>query len=217
MGGSTESTPLLYKGMLFIASDDGKLNAFKATGCGKAACHPKWTGDIHGPAFESSPAVSNGVIYIGSNHALSAFDANGCGAKLCSALWQAIDDNLFFGGSPAVANGRVYIPLESQVNVYDAAGCGHSVCGAVAMLFGTGMQDGIGSSPTVANGVVYAGRNSGEILAWDANCTGTCNQIWSRLLDDPIVNSSPTVVNGHVYIGGSYHGFAGRLYVFGLP
>ena len=70
---------------------------------------------------------------------------------------------------------------------------------------------------TIANGVVYAGRNSGEVLAWDENCNGTCNEIWSRLLDDPIVNSSPTVVNGHVYIGGSNHGYSGRLYVFGLP
>lgn len=216
MAGSTESTPLVYNGMLFIGSDDGKLNVFKAKGCRKAVCRPKWTGDIHGSAFQSSPAVSNGVIYIGSNHALSAFDANGCGAKVCTALWQAIDDNLFFGGSPAVANGRVYIPLESQVNVYDANGCGKNVCGAIATLFGTGMQDAIESSPTVANGVVYAGRNSSELLAWDADCKGTCNELWIGHTDDPIVNSSPTVVNGKIYIGGSQHGFAGRLYVYGL-
>jgi len=69
----------------------------------------------------------------------------------------------------------------------------------------------------VANGVVYAGRNSGEILAWDADCNGQCSEIWKHLLDDPIVNSSPTVVNGKIYIGGSSHGFFGLLYVFGLP
>jgi len=216
-GGTIESSPVVYKGKVFVGSDDGKLNVFKATGCGKAVCRPKWTADTHGPVFSSSPAIANGVVYIGSNHALSAFDAEGCGAKVCTPLWQAIDDNLYFGGSPAIANGRVYIPLESQVNVYDAGGCGKNVCGAVAILFGAGMQDGIESSPTVANGVVYAGRNSGEILAWDANCKGQCDEIWSHLLDDPIVNSSPTVVNGKIYIGGSQHGFAGRLYVFGLP
>jgi len=215
-GGSVESTPVIYKNMLLIASDDGKLNAFKAKGCGKAVCRPKWTGDIHGPAFQSSPAIANGVAYIASNHALSAFDAEGCGAKTCTPLWQAIDDNLFFGGSPAVANGRVYIPLESQVNVYDAGGCGKNTCNTIATLFGSGMQDAIESSPTIANGVVYAGRNSGEILAWDAACKGTCDQIWTHLLDDPIVNSSPTVVNGKIYIGGSEHGFGGRLYVCGL-
>jgi outer membrane protein assembly factor BamB len=216
-GAGVNSTAVVYKGMVLVGSDDGTLNAFKAKGCGKAVCRPKWTGDIHGPAFQSSPAIVNGVAYIGSNHALSAFNADGCGTKVCAPLWQAIDDNLFFYGSPAVANGRVYIPLESQVNVYDAGGCGKKVCNAIATLFGTGMQDAIESSPTVANGVVYAGRNSSELLAWDADCNGTCSELWIGHTDDPIVNSSPTVVNGKVYIGGSQHGFAGRLYVYGLP
>ena len=148
---------------------------------------------------------------------LSAFDADGCGAKTCAPLWEAVDKNLFFYGSPAVANGLVYIPLESQVNVYSAAGCGTPVCSPQAILFGTGFQDAIESSPTVANGVVYAGRNSGELLAWRANCHGTCNEIWIGHTDDPILNSSPTVVNGKIDFGGSQHGFGGRLYVFGLP
>ena len=45
---------------------------------------------------------------------------------------------------------------------------------------------------------------------------GGCNEIWKGFLDDPLVTSSPTVVNGTIYIGGSDHGFGGRLYVFGL-
>src|SRR5580765_1406254 len=60
-------------------------------------------------------------------------------------------------------------------------------------------------------------RNSSELLAWDADCNGTCSELWIGHTDDPIVNSSPTVVNGKVYIGGSQDGFAGRLYVYGLP
>jgi len=74
------------------------------------------------------------------------------------------------------------------------------------------------NSPTVANGVVYAGRNSGELLAWPESCVanGGCDEIWKGILDDPLVTSSPTVVNGKIYIGGSEHGFGGRLYVFGL-
>ena len=148
--------------------------------------------------------------------ASSAFDAVGCGAKTCAPLWQAIDDGEYFGGSPAIANRRIYIGLESQVNVYDAAGGGKKTCGPVALLWGSGFQDAVASSPTVANGVVYAGRNSGELLAWDANCAGGCYEIWKGMTDDPIVNSSPTVVNGKIYIGSSEHGYGGRLYVFGL-
>ena len=216
-GGSIESTPVVYKNMVLVGADDNKLYAFPARGCGQPTCRPRWTGPLRGPAFASSPAIAQGVVYIGSNHGLSAFDADGCGAKTCAPLWEAVDKNLFFYGSPAVANGLVYIPLESQVNVYSAAGCGTQVCSPQAILFGTGFQDAIESSPTVANGVVYAGRNSGELLAWRANCHGTCNEIWIGHTDDPILNSSPTVVNGKIYIGGSQHGFGGRLYVFGLP
>jgi len=217
-GGGIESTPVVYQSTVMVGADDGKLYAFKAAGCGKATCKPRWTADIHGPAFESSPAVAEGVVYIASNHALSAFDATGCdGAKSCKPLWQAIDDNDFFGGSPAIANGLVYMPLESQLNVYDAAGCGHATCNPRFTLFGSGAQDGIESSPTIANGVVYAARNSGELLAWPAQCQqGSCDEIWKGFTDDPLLNSSPTVVDGKIYIGGSNHGFGGRLYVFGL-
>lgn len=219
LGANTESTPVVSKGVVYIGADDGKLYAFKARGCGrKKGCAPLWTADTHGPVFESSPAVYKGAVYIASNHALSAFDAKGCGAATCGPLWQAIDDDEFFDGSPAVANGLVYIGLESQLNVYKAKGCGQPTCRAKFILFGSGMQDAIVSSPTIANGVVYAGRNSGDVLAWPAAGCGrpSCEEIWKGLTDDPIVSSSPTVVNGKIYIGSSYHGFFGRLYVYGL-
>jgi outer membrane protein assembly factor BamB len=218
MSQGTQSTAVIYKGTLLIGNQDGKLYAFNAAGCGQKVCQPLWTADTHAANFTSSPAVADGVVYIAGDHALSAIDANGCGAKTCEPLWQALDKNLFFDGSPAVANGRVYIGLESQLDVYDANGCGHKTCNAIAVLFGSGMQDAIVSSPTVANGVVYAGRNSGELLAWPESCVakGGCDEIWKGILDDPLVTSSPTVVNGKIYIGGSEHGFGGRLYVFGL-
>lgn len=216
-GGSIESTPLVYKGTVFVGADDGKLYAFPARGCGNSSCNPRWTGRLPSSAFTSSPAVSNDLVYIGSSHGLSVFNANGCGTRQCDPVWQAVDNNLFFYGSPAVADGLVYIAMESQLNVYDAAGCGHPVCSPQFILFGTGAQDAIESSPTVANGVVFAGRNSSELLAWPARCSRQmCNELWIGHTDDPIVNSSPTVVNGKVYIGGSDHGFGGRLYVYGV-
>ena len=219
MDQGTQSTSLVYKGKLFIGDADGNLYVFDAHGCGAKTCDPMWTvktADFN--ATTSSPAASRGIVYIASDHTLSAIDANGCGAKTCAPLWQAVENDLYFGGSPAIANGLLFIGLESQLNVYDAKGCGKPTCNARAILFGSGMQDGIVSSPTVANGVVYAGRNSGELLAWPVNCVknGGCDEIWKGFLDDPIVSSSPTVVNGKIYIGGSEHGFGGRLYVFGL-
>ena len=134
-----------------------------------------------------------------------------------------MDNTEFFGGSPAVAGGRVYIGFATGLAVFSAAGCGAARCGPLWLLFGTGFQAAVLSSPTVANGVVYAGRNTGEVLAWKAGPCGefVCSNIWSGLVNDQIVTSSPTVVNGRVYIGSADRFFPpeiqGRLYVFALP
>jgi outer membrane protein assembly factor BamB len=221
--GSIESTPTVFRGVVFIGSDDGKLYAFKAKGCGTARCKPLWTGKIGGAAFESSPAIANGIVYIASQHSLSAFAASGCGTTTCAPLWGAIESTDFFYGSPAIANGRVYIPLESGIAVYPANGCGSPLCSKLWSLFGSGAQAAIVSSPTIANGVIYAGRNTAEVLAWSAGPCGqaSCGEIWKGLTEDQIVSSSPSVVNGKIYIGSADNHFpgdiTGRLYVYALP
>lgn len=222
-GGSIESTPTVAGGVAYIGSDDGKLYAFSASGCGASNCLPLWTGSIGGSAFSSTPAVSGGIVYVNSQHTLSAFRASGCGRSTCNPVWRAVDNVNFFDGSPAVANGRVYIPLESELNVYAASGCGHATCNPLWIDFASGAQAAILSAPTVANGVVYAGRNTNEVLAWPAAPCGhfVCSRIWSGLTGDSIVSSSPTVVNGKLYIGSADNLFPensqGRLYVFSLP
>jgi outer membrane protein assembly factor BamB len=105
--------------------------------------------------------------------------------------------------------------------VYSASGCGQQTCDKLWSLLGTGAQADILSSPTVANGVVYAGRNTGEVLVWADPCNQpSCTELWKGLTQDPIVSSSPTVVNGKIYIGGDDNHFgeniSGRLYVFEL-
>lgn len=222
-GGSIESTATVANGVLYIGSDDGKLYAFKAKGCGSSSCAPLWTGTLGYSVFESSPAIVKGIVYIGSQHGVAAFRAKGCGKAACAPLWQASDSNDFFNGSPALANGRVYVGVEDGINVYKAKGCGKSTCPPVWVGFGTGFQAAVASSPTVANGVVYAGRNTGEVLAWPAAGCGQslCDNIWSATFNEQIVTSSPTVVNGQLYVGSADDNFpeeiSGRLYVFALP
>ena len=221
--GTIESSPTIDAGVVYIGSDDGHLYAFGANGCGAAECAPLWRGPIGYPTFDSTPAIADGVVYIGSAHALSAFAADGCGAATCAPLWQAIDETQFFGGSTAVAGGRVYIGLETAVGVYSAAGCGAANCDPLWLLFGAGAQAQVESSPTVANGVVYVGRNTGQVLAWPADPCGsfTCDNIWTGFTEDQIVNSSPTVLGGKLYIGSANNLFPenqqGRVYVFTLP
>ena len=72
------------------------------------------------------------------------------------------------------------------------------------------------SSPTVAGGLVYAGHNTGEVLAWPAGPCGTfqCASVFRGATGDPVVSSAPTVVNGRIYIGGADIFAQGRLFVF---
>jgi outer membrane protein assembly factor BamB len=221
-GGTVESTPTVVGGVVYIGSDDGKLYAFDARGCGAAPCPPLWTGTIGSSVFSSTPAVANGRVYIGSAKTLAVFDAAGCGAATCGPVWKASAGIDFFGGSPAIAGGRVYIGLENGLGVYASAGCGQPTCAPLWTDFGSGAQASVQSSPTVANGVVYAGRNTGQVLAWKAGPCGSavCSELWSGFTDDQIVSSSPTVVNGALYIGSAdanaQEDVQGRLYVFEL-
>jgi outer membrane protein assembly factor BamB len=221
-GGSIESTPTVNHGVVYVGSDDGKLYAISASGCGASSCAPLWTGDLGSAIFQSTPAIAKGLVYIAGQHTLAAFAIAGCGASTCKPVWQASDDGEFYNASPAIANGRLYIPWSTGLAVYDAKGCGRTNCEKLWILFGDGAQAAIISSPTVANGVVYAGRNTGEVLAWGAGPCGSdvCENLWSGMTGDPIVSSSPTVANGRLYIGSADDGGTppqGRLYVFALP
>ena len=221
-GGSIESTPTVDGNTVYVGSDDGNLYAFKARGCGSSTCKPLWVGHLGSAVFDSSPAISGKRVYIGSQHGVAAFNASGCGASTCQPLWQASNSSDFFNGSPAIYKGRIYIGDEDGLAVYAAKGCGKATCKPLWLDFGVGFQAAVVSSPSIANGVVYAGRNTGEVLAWKAGPCGKflCDNIWSGATNDQIVSSSPTVVNGKVYIGsadnGSSSNIQGRLYVYAL-
>ena len=82
-GDKADSSPAVSDGVLYIGSDDHKLYAFDAGGhtdCTTgtpAVCAPLWTALTGGYLF-SSPAVSSGVVYVGSTDGLLyAFDRGG--------------------------------------------------------------------------------------------------------------------------------------------
>jgi outer membrane protein assembly factor BamB len=67
------SSAAVANGLVFIGSEDDKLYAFDAAGVqnctptfGPAICTPLWTAPTGG-FVDSSPAVANGVVYVGSN------------------------------------------------------------------------------------------------------------------------------------------------------
>lgn len=154
-----------------------------------------WSYHLAHSHYTSSPAVANGMVYIGSSDdKIRAFNAT-TGAL----LWSYTTGGSIFS-SPAVANGMVYVgSYDGKLYALDAT------TGALLWSYTTGF--GIESSPTVVNGVVYVGSEDHNLYALNAT-TGAL--LWSYTTGFSIY-SSPAVSNGVVYVG-SYDGF---LYALG--
>jgi outer membrane protein assembly factor BamB len=112
----------------------------------------------------SSPAVANGVVYVGSEDGkLYAFNAAGTtncsGApKTCSPLWSA-SAGTSVDSSPAVANGVVYVgSIDGNMYAFDV--------GTGGPLWSATTGDVVASSPAVADGVVYVGSSDGKLYAF---------------------------------------------------
>jgi outer membrane protein assembly factor BamB len=237
-GKAIESSPALAtvngKFTAFVASDSGELYAFDATGktgCSgtPTTCNPLWSATISLMVInKSSPAVANGVVYIGSaNGSLYAFDAAGntnCSGtpKTCNPLWTATTGGAV-QSSPTIVNGVVYVgSSDTKLYAFDATGttgcsgtpktCNPLWTGAT----GAGIDQ---STPAVANGVVYIGSFDNNLYAFDATgttgCSGTpktCNPLLTGTTGNSVA-SSPAVTSYAVYVGS----YDGNLYGWGLP
>ena len=107
-----------------------------------------------GDWVRSSPAVSNGVVYVGSydNHLLYAIDAVTGKEK-----WR-FETGARVWSSPAVSNGVVYIGSNDN-NLYAI----NAVTGKEKWRLKT--ENGVFSSPAVSNGVVYFGSDDNNLYA----------------------------------------------------
>ncbi|HEX3641260.1 MAG TPA: serine/threonine-protein kinase, partial [Ktedonobacteraceae bacterium] len=125
-------SPVVANGMVYASSDDYKLYAFKANGCGQATCAPLWTAQFNNslgvPLIAAGfLAVADGIVYISSGDGLYAFRADGCEQVTCTPLWKAQTG----GGvsSPTVANGVVYSGSDDgKLYAFKANGCGQATC-----------------------------------------------------------------------------------------
>ena len=165
----------------------------------------------------SSPAVANGVVYVGSTqgnlYALSAAGTTGCSGtpKTCTPLWTGTTDSINYS-SPAVAGGVVYV-ADGGGKLYAFSAAGATGCSGTPKtckpLWTAAIGGGITgvSSPAVVNGVVYVtGGTNGQLYAFSAagttGCSGTpktCTPLWTAANVDG--QSSPAVDGGVVYVG----------------
>ncbi len=138
-----------------------------------------------GGVIDSSPAVVNGVVYVGSDDGtLYAIDAASRKQKWAYQTGDRIDS------SPAVVNGVVYVgSFDDTLYAIDAAS------GTKKWAYQTGSH--ISSSPAVVDGVVYVGSEDRTLYAIDA-VSGT--EKWAYQTGG-IISSSPRVVYKTVYVG----------------
>ncbi|OEJ36541.1 hypothetical protein BGK72_38255 [Streptomyces agglomeratus] len=154
-----------------------------------------WT-QTTGGAVCSSPAVVDGIVYIGSNdknmYALDAATGTPRWTHTTGSIRRYLLSGSWAASSPAVVDGTVYIGSNGK-NVYalDAA------TGTPRWTHTTGSV--VQSSPAVVDGTVYIGSSDKKVYALDA-ATGTPR--WTHTTGS-VVQSSPAVVDGTVYIGSS--------------
>jgi peptide/nickel transport system substrate-binding protein len=142
-----------------------------------------------GGGVESSPAVVDGRVYVGSNYGdngrvycLDAFTG--------AHIWNYTTGNAVYS-SPAVVDGRVYVGSDDH-KVY----CLDAFTGAEIWYYETGYR--VDSSPAVADGKVYVSSEDGKVYCLDA-LTGA--HIWNYTIGPYWMRSSPAVVGGRVYVG----------------
>ncbi|HEV2581604.1 MAG TPA: PQQ-binding-like beta-propeller repeat protein [Ktedonobacteraceae bacterium] len=142
-----------------------------------------------GGYVQSSPAVVNGVVYIGSNDGyLYAFEAS-TGAL----LWSYYSG--YYGGfigSPAVANGVVYAGSNSKEMYALNASTG-------ALIWSYTLGTATTASPTLANGIVYIMDENGVVYAFKAR---NGNLLWTYTAGQgTYTQHSQVVANGVLYFG----------------
>jgi len=107
----------------------------------------------HAVAFDT-PAVANGLVYVGVDATLEVFKAKGCRKSKCSPVWSgdASGSQAAIVSSPAVANGVVYVAgFDSKVYAANASGCGVATC---SPLWTFKLDVPLGLAPVVIDGRV---------------------------------------------------------------
>ncbi|MEA2525339.1 MAG: hypothetical protein QOF73_2566, partial [Thermomicrobiales bacterium] len=138
----------------------------------------------------TSPTLADGVLYVGGRDGLHAVDP-ATGADIWVFRTEAAVTS-----APAVGGGTVsFVDADGGISAVDAEGR------LLWQVPGERVHASRGSSPAIADGIVYVGSSYSEdaVLALDA-VTG--EQVW-RFVAVENIDSSPTVVDGVVYVGGS--------------
>jgi len=204
-GGRIRSSPAVAGDRVYVGSADGSLYAVdRGTGA------ERWRFDAEGKAlssaefgydrktFQSSPAVEDGAVYIGSRDGrMYAVDAD-----TGKEIWNVPSGPTWAISSPGVRDGVVFSGRSDQRYVHAV----RAESGEEIWKIQTGSF--VFSSPAIAGDTVYVGVGVGDgsLLALDA-ATGATR--WSYRTGAGIF-STPAVAGRSVYVGSD----DGRVYAF---
>lgn len=203
-GMSTDSSPAVVNGSVYVGSGDGGIYSLDATDGTE-----QWRVDT-GYVVTSSPTVVDGTVYVGgADGALYAIDAaNG------EILWRYLPttaEKQLANASPAVYDEQIYVTAtiftENDRYPYVVS---LSENGAEEWRYEFPDAYGSPSSPAVANDTVYVSIPSIGIVALDAT---TGDRRWQKTIERGGaingVSSSPAIAGDLVYgTGGSQRLFA---------
>jgi outer membrane protein assembly factor BamB len=190
-----------------------------------ASLTTKWTAGFFagGDANESSPAISNGTVFVASDVDLYVLDAKTGALKWSSFLGGGAPGNngLWTGSSPAVDNGIVFVGTNDGLSWLPASGCGQTGCLRHYLtslgVVGQPVPSGIRTSPAIANGTVFVTDDSRTLWGLPGGCapSGGCDPS-SSWRTNPLGSSaslyisSPASDGQTVFVGAN----DGTLYAF---
>ncbi|MFL5760219.1 MAG: PQQ-binding-like beta-propeller repeat protein [Thermomicrobiales bacterium] len=181
---SPAASPVSLEVQWTFRGNAARTGELPGPGLGEPATFP-WIFRVGSPVI-SSPAVANGVVYVGSDNSnLYALDSFSGPAKWIYKAEGPIES------SPAIAGGTVYFGSDDH-NLYAV----NADTGKERWKFETGNT--ISSSPAVAGGVVYFQSDDGNIYGLDA---ATSEQLWKTFVGQASF-SSPAIVGSTVYAAG---------------
>jgi outer membrane protein assembly factor BamB len=152
--GATLWGPIALTGQVNVAYDGGRLFAVSGSSTTQiisaldpSTGNPLWSATVPGDWFPEPPVAAAGIVYTINGGEVTAFD-EGTGATLWSAG---------IGGTSGIVS-------VTPDGVYGAAPCTaidlQPAVGTVLWSYNSGCEGGGGSTPVVANGVLYAPDSS---------------------------------------------------------
>ena len=182
------ASPTVYNGKIFACDTSGYVYCFNPSSEGTI-----WIEHPASAAIYSTPAVVDGVVYVGSfDHNVYALDA-----ETGSAVWASpFPTGGVIYGSPTVANGVVYIGSGNNEFYAIDAQTGQQ-------LWTCSVGGAIKNSPAIVGDVVYFASDDGKVYARDAR---TGDSIWTFTTDplgsaDTGICASPIIAGTTLYIG----------------